>query len=124
MAVDSGASATVIGEHQVKAVAAKNPRPDIKYEVADGTHISNMGEQSFGACIDAGTLLKLTAQVTEVNQALLSDSRLVNVGNRVVFEAGNSYVENTTTGEWVPLEESNGNYVLRLWVHKDQQHLF
>ena len=42
MAVDSGASATVIGEHQVKAVTAKNPRHNIEYEVADGTHIENM----------------------------------------------------------------------------------
>ena len=38
MAVDSGASATVIGENMVRAVEAKNPRPDIKSEVADGTH--------------------------------------------------------------------------------------
>ena len=44
MPVDSGAGATVIGEHQVKAVAAIDPRPDIKYEVADGSHIPNLGE--------------------------------------------------------------------------------
>ena len=120
MAVDSGASAPVIGEHQVRAVMAKNPRPDIKYEVADGTHIANLGEKNFGACTDDGTLLRLNAQVTEVNKALLSVARLVNVGNRVVFEKDGSYIENTSSGEWIPLEEKNGNYILRLWAHKNQ----
>ena len=86
MAVDSGASATVIGEHQVRAVTAENPRPDVKYEVADGTHIANLGEKTFGACTDGGTALKLNAQVTEVNKALLSVARLVGVGKRVVFD--------------------------------------
>ena len=52
MAVDSGASATVIGENMARAVEAKNPRPDTKYGVADGTHISNLGEKAFGACTD------------------------------------------------------------------------
>ena len=61
MVVESGASATVIGEHQVRAITAKNPRPDIKYEVADGTHIANMGEKHL-----------VPAQTTEQH----SDSRL------------------------------------------------
>ena len=91
MAVDSGVSAIVIGEDQLKAVTAKNPR--IKYEVAGGAHVSNMGGKSSGACTDAGLLLKLTDQATGVNKALLGVPRLVNVGNRVVFEAGNNYIE-------------------------------
>ena len=41
-----------------------------------------MVEQAFGACTDDGTLLKLKGQVTEVNKALLSVARLLNVGNR------------------------------------------
>ena len=44
MTVDSGAGATVINPNMVKAVEAKNPRPEIKYEAADGGHIPNMGE--------------------------------------------------------------------------------
>ena len=63
----------------------------------------------------------MNAQVTEVNKALLSVSKLVSVGNRVVFDSEGSYIESTKTGEWIPLVENNGNYVLRLWVIKDQQ---
>ena len=125
MAVDSGASATVIGGgHQVKAVAATNPRPDIKYEVTDGTHIANMGEKSLGACIDAGPLLKLTAQVTEVNKALLSVSKILRAGNRLVFDSAGSYIEHKPSGEWTPLEERGGIYVLKMWVPREQKSPF
>ena len=63
----------------------------------------------------------LNAQVTEVNKAFLSVSKLVSVGNRVVFDSECSYIESTKIGEWFPLVANNGNYVLRLCVHKDQQ---
>ena len=45
MTVDSGAGATVVNDTMTKIVAAKNPRPDIIYEVADGSHIPNMVER-------------------------------------------------------------------------------
>ena len=83
-----------------------------------------MGEKTFGACTDDGTILRLNAQVTEVNKALLSVAKIVSVGNRVVFEKDGSYIEDTKSGEWIPLEEKNGNYILRLWVHKNQSRPF
>ena len=46
MTVDSGAGATVVGNEMIKAVSAINPRRDIKYEVADGSHIPNMGSDN------------------------------------------------------------------------------
>ena len=54
LAVDSGASVTVIGEDQVRAVVAKNARPDVKYEVADGSQIPKLGERDFGAVNEGG----------------------------------------------------------------------
>ena len=77
-----------------------------------------MGEKSFGACTNAGTLLKLTAQVTEVSKALLSVSRMVQAGNMVVFAKSGSYVEDETTGERIPLREQGGMYMLKLWIKK------
>ena len=52
--VDSGASVTVIGRDMVKAVQAKGARPDVKYEVADGSYIEHLGEKNFIALTDAG----------------------------------------------------------------------
>ena len=46
------------------------------------------------------------------------------MGKGVVFDKKGSYVECTKTGDWIPLVENNGNYVLRLWVHKNQTHPF
>ena len=114
MAVDSGASVTVIGRHMVSAVNASVPRPGIKYEVADGSYIDHLGENTFTAYIDVGHEHYLTAQVTDANKALLSVSKLVGKDCRVVFDSDESYIENKSSGDWFPLEEQNDMYVLKL----------
>ena len=124
IAVDSGASVTVIGKEMVKAVEAKGARPDVKYEVADGSHIEHLGEKTFMAISDSGSEHHMTAQVTEVNKALLSVSKLAAKGCRTVFDEGNSYIENKATGDWIPLEERNGMYFLKMWIGTDQQRPF
>ncbi len=90
MNVDSGASVTVIGPDMVKAVQAKGARPDVKYEVADGSYIEHLGEKNFTAITDAGLEHYMTAQVTDVNKALLSVSKIVSKGCRVVFDEDSS----------------------------------
>ena len=124
LAVDSGASETVIGEEMVKAVTAKNVKPDLKYEVADGSQIPHLGEKEFEAYTEAGLWRNMTAQVTEVNKALLSVSRMVKAGNRVVFDSDGSYIEHKSSGEWTPLEETRGIYKVKMWIPKDQESLF
>ena len=124
MAVDSGAGATVVGENMIQAVSAINPRPDIKYAVADGSHIPNMGETYFAAFTDCGSLRRITAQVTEVSKALLSVAKLVQSCHRAVFDPALSYIEHCESGEWFPLEENNGTFALRLWIHRDQKSPF
>ena len=63
----------------------------------------------------------MTAYVTDVNKALLSVSKSVSKGCRVVFDEDNSFIENKSSGDWVPLEQRHGMYVLRMWVPKTQQ---
>ena len=111
---------TVIGRDMVKAVQSKGARPDVKYEVADGSYIEHLGEKNFTALTDAGLEHHMTAQVTDVNKAFLSVSKLVSKGCRVVFDKDSSYIENRSSGDWVPLEQRNGMYVLRMWVPKSQ----
>ena len=124
MAVDSGASATVVSDEMVKAVSAQNARPDVKYEVADGSQIPHLGEKKFSAETECGLPRKMDVQVTEVNRALLSLPKIVNSSNRVVFDSEGSYIEHCETGERSPLEESNGTFAMRLWGHKDQKSPF
>ena len=104
----------------VNAVVATEPKPEVKYEVADGTHIENLGEKTFTAYTDVGHEHYLTAQVADVNKALLSVSKLVGKGCKVVFDGDESYIENKASGDWFPLEQKNGMYVLKLWIPKEQ----
>ena len=49
LCVDSGASATVIGENMLKAIAAQPGKAGVEYEVADGIKIPNLGQKRSGA---------------------------------------------------------------------------
>ena len=62
----------------------------------------------------------MMAAVTEVDDALLSESKVVKAGNRVVFDESGSYIEHKTSGEITPLIEQRGLYKLKMWVPKDK----
>ena len=44
----------------------------------------------------------MLAAVTDVDDALLSVSKVVKAGNRVVFDESGSYIEHKTSGEITP----------------------
>ena len=87
-------------------------------------HIEQLGEHHFTAITDAGPEHDMTAQVTDVNKALLSVSKIVSKGCRVVFDEGNRYLENKLAGDWIPMEERNGMYFLKMWISREQKSLF
>jgi len=119
MAVDSGASESVVSEDmltRVTTVEGYAQKKGVQYEVADGTLIPNLGEKKFVAVSDGGVTRQMKAQVCEVDKALLSVHRVVQAGNRVVFSASGSFVQDEQTGETMELVEKGGMYMLRLWV--------
>lgn len=123
MAVDSGAGETVIEEDALGSVAVVEGealRKGVKYEVADGTLIDNMGEKRFVAIIAEGHKKKLVAQVCGVNKSLLSVKKVTAAGNTVVFKKGYGWIEDDSTGEKIWMEEREGMYMVKLWVPKDQ----
>ncbi len=120
MMVDHGESVTVINHDMVKAVDAQEAKPSVRYEVADGRLIGNMGRQTFNAVTNCEVLHKMKAEVTDVKKALLSVFKLVKSGNRVVFAEGDCFIENTTTKQKIPIEERGGAYVLKVWINRDQ----
>ena len=67
-------------------------------------------------------LRQMTAQVCDVDTGLLSVSKAVEQGNRVVFDnTGNgwgSYIEDKETGEYMPIQLKGGMFMLKLWVRK------
>ena len=60
----------------------------------------------------------MRAQVCDVNKALVSVKRIVQAGNRVVFEPEGSYIEDLQTGEHMTLREDGGMYMLKMWAKK------
>ena len=120
MLVDSGASTTVVNEDMVSAVNAINVKPDVTYQMPDGRIIPHQGEKTFKAVTDEGLVRHMTAQVCDVDKPLLSVSKMVKAGHTVVFDTEGSYIENKSSGVWIPLEERNGLYTLKMWIPKDQ----
>ena len=88
----------------------------VKYEVANGEIVDNEGERNFVAATEEGVIRSLKAQVCGVNRDLLSVSKLVDNGSRVVFSKAGSYVQDEQTGQKMWLKESGGMYTLSLWV--------
>ena len=121
MAVDSGASETVVPPHLIQFVdthPGEASRRGVMYEVANGQRIPNLGEKLFiGASHDEGHLRQIRAQACDVSKPLMSVSRLVRAGNTVVFGPQEAYIQDGTTGERLRLEESGGMFTLKMWVH-------
>ena len=91
-------------------------RRGVEYEVANGARIPNLGEKKFTGYTEQGSSRRITAQVCSVNKGLLSVRNVGQAGNRVVFDAAGSYIEDKSTGEAMILIERQGKYVLKVWT--------
>ena len=124
--VDSGASATVVGKDDVRAVEASEPDPSRHYKMADGSIIPHLGDKQIRAVADelapSGQYkpLNFGCSVADVDKPLLSVAQVVNSGGKVVFSRAGSYIE-LGDGRRDQLEFRNGLYVLKLWVPRDQK---
>jgi len=119
MAVDSGATEHVMNEDSLRTIETKDgeaSRQGVVYEVANGVRIPNLGEKTFVAESEEGIKRRMRAQIADVNKGLLSVSKVVKSGNRVVFEESGSYIEDTQSGEKMWMEEKGGMFMLKMWV--------
>ena len=117
--VDSGATETVVSDEMltsIDTVEGENLRKGVRYEIANGFRIPNKGEKKFIGVSGEGCERGIVAQVADVNKGLLSVSRMVRSGHRVVF-GDDSYIEDKATGERMWLEDEGGMFSLTLWVH-------
>ena len=122
MAVDSGASETVMGPEVLECVETKESpasRRGVEYEVANGIRIPNLGEKQFKGVTGEGLPRNLRVQVCDVNKPLLSVSKIVQGGNRVVFDGNGSYIEDKASGERMWLQEKGGMFMLKMWVRNE-----
>ena len=121
--VDSGAGTTVIGPENVKAVQASKPDPNKSYKMANGDVIEHMGQKIFHAVAEDEQLRRITAQVTEVDEPLLSVHQIVKHGSSVVFAPSGSYID-TPGGQRLHMKSVGNVYKLKMWVPKEQTQPF
>ena len=121
MAVDSGASETVVGEDMVVTASlreSEGSRTGVEYKVANGDSIPNLGEKKVVAVSRENVTRNIKAQVCSVQQGLLSVKKMLEVGHRVVFGPTGSYIEDVNTHEKMRLKERNGMFFLALLDQK------
>ena len=121
--VDSGAGTTVIGPKNVKAVQASKPDPNKSYKMANGDVIEHMGQKIFHAVAEDEQLRRITAQVTEVDEPLLSVPQIVKHGSSVVFAPSGSYID-TPGGQRLHMKSVGNVYKLKMWVPREQTEPF
>ena len=121
MTVDSGATDTVMPPSLLPSVQLTEGaafRRGVEYEMANGEMAPNLGEKRFKGVTEEGSEREVVAQVVEVSQSLLSVSRCVAAGNRVVFDAEGSYIENKATGEVSWMQEEGRLWTVKMWVRR------
>ena len=58
-----------------------------------GVRIPSLGKKKFQGYSEEGIVRSVTTQVCEVDKGLLSVRKVVEAGNRVVFDSKGSYIE-------------------------------
>ena len=115
--VDSGAVDSVIPKRLAKGVPiieTEASRQGLKYRSASGNPIKNEGEKNLQGYTKEGNRVDMSMQVAEVTKPLGSVRAYVQAGNRVVFDAGGSFIQNDVTGVKTDIEDRSRAYVFDL----------
>ena len=90
---------------------------ELKYEVANGQDIPNLGERRCLMWTESGTSpMLINLQVADVHKALLSLSRCADMGFKGRFGRLAGALVCEKTGEMIPLERKGNLYVLKAWL--------
>ena len=69
--------------------------------------------------LDAVAAKKITFQVADVHKPLLSISRCADMGFQCYLGREGGYMEDTMTGERIPLYRIDNLYVMKAWIKRD-----
>ena len=88
------------------------------YQAAGGKDIPNLGATQPVLSLPNGDLNSMTFQVAPVNKILAAVSRITSHKCRVIFDEPHigSFIENKRTGGQIPLNQTNGIFILKAWL--------
>ena len=119
LTVDSGAADHVmpIGWLIMFVVMASlGSKRGLHYVAADGTRIPNMGQQIVRFMTQDGTWCEWIFQVAGIHKPLVSVSKLIEAGYRVVFDEENSYIIHKRTKQIIKMRKERGVFVVDAYV--------
>ena len=91
----------------------------LHYVAASGTRIPNKGQQTVKFLTQSGTWAQWIFQVAAVNKPLVSVSKLIDDGWRVVFDEEASYLKHKKTGNMINIRRERGVFVVDAFVDQD-----
>ena len=119
MILDSGASVSVVPPsvgRDYEVVRGEAAMAGVRYEIADGNEIQNLGEKLLPIVTREESWRGLKVEVADIARALHSVRSLVKTGHKVVFGDGPDgtahYIENNATGEVNWVEDDGFNYLM------------
>ena len=133
MSVDSGAVDTVVPPNEIPGpvVPTLATQAGFVYYGADGSEIPHLGEQNVTGRTVQGREFQMRAQVAPVTKGLCAVGKMIQAGNRVVFDTQpdtvggldgpSCYVLHKEAGEITPIVIRDGDFQLDLYVPEDPQ---
>ena len=92
------------------------PKVGIEYEVANGGVVVNLGEKKAEVKLkEGGESLLMSFQVVEIHKPLLAVSKLVEAGNKVLFDKDDPHIL-LQSGEKIPMKVNGGTYEIEVYI--------
>ena len=117
---DSGACETVMPKNLCANITLRESEASqagVEYEVASGKAVPNLGERHCEIfCEGAGSSMMMHFQVADVHRPLLSLSRAADQGLKSHLTWYGGYLEETKTGETIPIQRRGNLYIMQIWV--------
>ena len=126
LAADSGAVDHVIMKNEANSVEitpTAASKAGLCYRAANGTKFQNYGEKRIEATTSEGHQMGLTPQVADVKRNLGSVVKMMDAGNKVVFDNEWSYIQHKKTGKTTTMQKQNGLMQFDIWIPKNEDRI-
>ena len=117
--VDSGAVDNVLPKSvctEYPLEATSKSQSGVGFKGANGSHIKHYGQRRFRVKTSAGSNSITTWEVEDVRKSLISASRLLERGHKLVLDEKPRI--QCKNGDTIPLERTSSLFAVRLWIPK------
>ena len=123
LTVDSGAADHVIPIGWLPTILfavmqSIGSKAGLHYVAANGHRIPNVGQQLVRFMTIDGTWMEIMFQLAAINKPLVSVSKLIGDGYKVVFDESNSYILHKQTKKIIRMRLEKGVFVIDCYVKK------